>query len=169
MAILFSHKYVWVTQKMINKINVVVVVDGYGVNLDGANLSHHGVHYAIHSNGNFVSSQQGRGIKRTNHELPPHLNTVHYLINGHMAQAGVENPVDLSNGRISMTGLSSDSDNQYERHSDDRQSSQQQQSQYRHSGVRVGIPDQSHGNIPLRTYIFYYSTVFNFAFFSCTF
>ncbi|XP_050410159.1 recombining binding protein suppressor of hairless isoform X2 [Patella vulgata] len=54
-----------------------------------------------------------------------------------MAQAGVENPVDLSNGRISINGLS-ESENQYE--TDDRQS----QSQYRHSGVRVGIPDQSH-------------------------
>ena len=84
----------------------------------------------------FLQDPQAAGFSRAQ-MIASSSNCTSHPLNGHMAQAvSYDDPVDLSRGKL-MNGLIKEEQRNVDRHA----------VYSGHNGIRVGIPDQNHGEI----------------------
>ncbi|XP_046547316.1 LOW QUALITY PROTEIN: recombining binding protein suppressor of hairless-like [Haliotis rubra] len=117
----------------------------YGLNLEEQVLTQNGVQYAVRGAQAFSTSQQNAGYMVTpQHPLVSCVNTNQRRFNGHMAQRNIDNPVDLSNGKVTpLNGYIKEE----QLYGDQRLGGHAPYNTHNGvtSSVTVGIPDQSHG------------------------
>ena len=122
----------------------------YGLTLEEQILHQNGVQYAIRGSQAFSATQNASG-HMVGQPAPQHplvscvnVHPQRPRFNGHMAQRSIDNPVDLSHGKVTpLNGYIKEERLYGERHPGNAFHNT-------HNGVTsmtVGIPDQAHGNL----------------------